>query len=530
MFVPWVHARSCAVAGIALGMLGIGYGTAAAGASSVPPGFADEQIVGSLDEPVGIARVPDPASVLSPRLVFVEQRTARVGLIIDGVVSTVGVVPGVESGDTERGLLGIAVDPRWPAFPYVYVHCTDQRSGNHIAISRFTLTGDLGFTTDGRMQFSSASRFDLLNDLPDNVNYHNGGTVRFGIDGYLYVSLGDDGVSCYAPDSSRLQGKILRLDVSRLPAGPGGPAPKALLIPPGNPFASSPDSSARLVWSIGLRNPFRFQVDPVTGALFVGDVGENTWEELDRVASGGGNFGWPYREGPADYFGGGNEPPNLIEPIAYYDHGTGVVIVSAGIYRSPAAAGPPAFPSGYDGTVFFLDYYVGFMRRIVGSGTSWVSPPEVPGQPSPDDWGEGFVSVSDMTEMPDGTLWYCRQSEDFTPGTGEIRRIRSTTIASVPPAMSAALRFEAPTPTPSAHGVTLSWTQPRAAVVRLIVLDTSGRIVRTIESGARLEAGSQRRNWDGRDASGRTVAPGVYLARLEADHAVRFARIVVIGG
>ena len=109
--------------------------------------------------------------------------------------------------------------------------------------------------------------------LPDLAAKHNGGTLRFGPDGMLYVGLGDDDSPCRAQDLTKLQGKILRLDVSSLPAG-GGPAPRyAMLTPPDNAFVAHADSAARLVWALGLRNPFSFTIDAPTGCLVIGDVG-----------------------------------------------------------------------------------------------------------------------------------------------------------------------------------------------------------------------------------------------------------------
>ena len=105
-------------------------------------------------------------------------------------------------------------------------------------------------------------------------------------------------IPCLAQDLTKLQGKILRLDVSGLPAG-GGPAPLyAAITPPDNPFVAHADSAARLVWALGLRNPFSFTIDPPTGCLVIGDVGNDAWEEVEVACAGGKNFGWPHYEGP----------------------------------------------------------------------------------------------------------------------------------------------------------------------------------------------------------------------------------------
>src|SRR5205085_5594899 len=104
----------------------------------------------------------------------------------------------------------------------------------------------------------------------------------------------------------------------------------ALLIPPGNPFPSLPDSNSKLVWTYGHRNPFRFHIDPATGDLFIADVGQDSWEELDHAVGGGADFGWPVREGPAAY-ASCTGTPVLTSPIYSYDHGTGNCVIGAGL-------------------------------------------------------------------------------------------------------------------------------------------------------------------------------------------------------
>lgn len=503
--------------------------TAAAAASTVPTGFADQSMAGSLSEPVGIAEVPGPPTMGTIRVIFIEQRTARVRLVVGGTLYTMGTVPNVTSAESERGLLGVAVDPAWPAHPYIYVHYTDNRSGSRIAISRFTVTGDLGFTGTGSLAFDPATRYDLLNNLPDNSGNHNGGTLRFGPNRTLFVSLGDDATGCMAQDIRFIGGKILRLDVTRLPATGAGPPPRALLIPPGNPFTAQPDSMAMLVWAYGLRNPFRFSIDVATGDLYVADVGEGSWEELHRVASGGMNLGWPLYEGPAGFTSCSQTPPSApVGPIHSYDHGQGAVIISGGLYRRPAG-GTVRFPSAYEGDCFFLDYVTGFMRRLKGSGTSWSIAPAVPGQPSSTDWGSGFQYVSDVLGMSDGSLWYVRRRTSAgTSMTGELRRIAYPVTLSVPDAGGDGVTFYRPQPTPSVRNATLRWSQARPDPVRLAIYDLSGRSVRTLQDGVDHAAGTHELFWNGLEDSGEPVGPGIYFARLQVGTARRQVRITLV--
>jgi glucose/arabinose dehydrogenase len=500
-------------------------GRAHAGAATLPTGFSDTAMASSLNTPTGLAEIPDPPSAPGRRVLFVEQPTARVALLVGGSVYTVGTVPSVTFG-SERGLLGIAVDPGWPARPYIYVHSTDNRSGNKVSISRFTLTGDLDYSGNGQVVFNAASRYDLRANFPDNASNHNGGTVRFGADGMLYVSLGDDATGCPAQDLTVAAGKILRLDVSQLPPTGTGPAPYGLLAPADNPWIANTDSTAQLVYSVGLRNPFRFNIDPATNALVIGDVGEVSWEEVDLVTAGGMDLGWPIYEAEEAHASCVQTPPApLTGPIAYYDHPTGYAIIGGPRYRRPST-GSMRLPTEYEGDVFFLDYYSGLMRRVKLTGGTW-APAPAPGQPSASNWGTGLGNVSDMIELSDGTLWYCRQTQGGA-STGEIRRIGYTGSASVPPPSQSALALSPPSPNPARGGAVLAWTQPGDARVTLAIYATDGHRVRTLADAERWLAGPHQRTWDGLDEAGRRAPAGVYFVRLEVNGEARGARLTLL--
>jgi glucose/arabinose dehydrogenase len=264
----------------AIAVLALALAAAMAGeadAQRLPDNFRDSVVVSGVDFPVGMAFLPDG------RLLFTEQIVGTIRLIVNGALlpTPVATIPDVRGAlYSEQGLLGIAVDPGWPTRPYVYVHY-DRNDSLRIRIARFTVTGDLDFTGSGTLAIDPASRRDILTDIPDAGSIHNGGTVRFGPDGRLYVSIGEDGTACAAQDSVTFRGVILRLDVSGLPAGPGGAPFKSAITPPDNPFVGNPNENARLVWAMGLRNPFRFFIDAVTGDLFIGDVGASFWDEID---------------------------------------------------------------------------------------------------------------------------------------------------------------------------------------------------------------------------------------------------------
>ncbi len=428
-------------------------------------------------------------------------------------VDTVGTVPAVNSVAFERGLLGIAVDPGWPARPYLYIHST--HIGNRIRISRFTVNGALSDPA-GSILIDPASRFDLLNDIPDNAVNHNGGTVRFGPDGMLYVSLGEDANPPAAQDTTSLRGVILRLDVSTLPPG-AGTATRAQIAAAGNPFATTGSPNAKLIWAWGLRNPFRFQIDPPTGRLMIADVGEITWEELDETSSGGRNFGWPRMEGDVVYNAGAPITGSLTGPIHVMGHAeTGAAsVMTAGVYRRLAGA-PHAFPAAYEGDAFVSDYYAGFLRRLKRDGSTWSFADPVAGQPSAEHWGENFIAVSDYALGKDGALWYCRQFENPFSGPGEIRRIIGAESVSVEPPAST-VSFARPYPLPSTGRVEFNWSLAARARVSLVIHDVRGRLVRTLAAPRDDAAGPYHATWDGLDAGGRASRPGVYFARLIVD-------------
>lgn len=492
-------------------------GSSATQAQTVPTGFVDQPVVTGLSRPVAFDFVPDlPGHV---RVLVAQQLDAGVRLVRDGVLlADVLTVPGIAAG-VEKGLLGIAIDPAFPARPYLYVHGDDE-SGTSIRISRFTLTGDLSGVGTGALSADPASRFDLIADVPDFAGNHNGGTVRFGPDGMLYASFGEDADPCGAQDSTLLKGVILRLDVSRIPAGPGS-APRAMITPNNNPFVASADSNARLVAAFGLRNPFRFQIDMQRQWLVIADVGQDQFEELDLLRLGstsapgaaalGADFGWPWFEGDAPLSACAGNSVGVTAPIATYDHSGGAVsIMSAGAYHAvPGAASN--WPAEYEGDLFFSDYSAGFLRRIEQGVGGWSLAAAVPGQPTASNWGAGFTLVSDYRVGPDGSLWYVRNA-----GSGSLRRIlyQGGEPPPPPPSSFTIQRFDSH-PQPAVGLVTFDLDLSESAPIELRLFDARGRRVRTLHNGTVLPAGPQDVVWDGLDDDGERLPAGQYFARLE---------------
>ena len=474
---------------------------------TIPPEFLQETRATGLEQPVNFDFLPDG------RVLMVERVTGRIRLMREAGADadTVGTIPDLRTSAIDEGLLGIAVDPRWPLKPFIYLHLTAASTFN-VKVVRYALTGDLDGTGNGRLALDPSSRREILPDLPDDNSLHNGGTLVFGPDDMLYVALGDDGVPCSAQDIHQLRGKILRLSVEAIQDG-GGPAPSYFLLDPAdNPYSKDPDPRARLVWQYGLRNPWSFDFDFASKQVAIADVGEHDWEEVDVTAFAGRNFGWPFFEGTAPYLFDCDHPDfsNLTPPSYAYGRDStnaGLTIILGGVCYHPPLL-PSGFPQEYWGQVFFLDFYSGRLSRLTcENGRCDVAAP-VPGQPDAFAWGSGFTFVPRMRFGPDNQLWYLQ-------GT-ELRRIHHPGTIGIPPAAGGALALRA-FPVPSPGDVRLSFRLAKAGAASMIVADTRGRRVRTLLAPAVREPGEHVVIWDGTDDAGARAPAGVYFAALRTD-------------
>lgn len=282
-----------------------------------PGEYLWQLVTQDLDSPIGMAVTLDGSHRL-----FVLEKSGLIQIIQDGEVlgpPFLDISDRVGSQGSEQGLLGLAFHPDYAGNGFFYVNYTDL-NGNTV-IARFQVTSD-----PNRADPGSEKRL-LQVDQP--FANHNGGNVTFGPDGYLYLGLGDGGSGGdpmgNAQSLDTLLGKILRIDVDS--GDPYG-------IPPDNPFANG--GGLPEIWAYGLRNPWRFSFDQLNQDLYIGDVGQNQWEEIDFLPAGhpgGVNFGWNYREGAHPYEG---EPPanlNLIEPVAEYSHAQGCSVTGGYVYR-----------------------------------------------------------------------------------------------------------------------------------------------------------------------------------------------------
>lgn len=505
--------------------MALGAASEAMAAHALPNQFQDQVVAGGLFEPIGMAFLPDG------RLLVIE-RPGRVRLVVNGKLGAIDPLlapDSVYSGAPESGLLGIAVDPGWPARPFVYVDYTapDQT----IRVVRYQAGGDLADGTSVFLTIDPSSRYIVLRDVPNHSPVRNGGGLQFGPDGALYVGVGDDSVECAAQDTVSLRGALLRLEVDGLPSGAGGPPNKSLLAAPGNPWSAHTVPNARLVWAIGFRDPYRFRIDPRDGTVLVGDIGSSQYQEVDAVRLAGSNFGWPRFEGPLS-----RQPAcppvdsaSLTAPIySYNETQAGLARVIGGDLYLATVCGSCDFPAEYLGDYFFADSRIGFLRRLKGSGNTWALAPSVPGQPSASNWGSGFQGINDLVKGPDGALWYC-EAGDGGPNGAVGRIVHVTPSADViPDRAGAGVVFTPPYPSPARGPVEMGYRLVHRARVDLAIYDAAGRRVRTLLPAASVDAGLHTIPWDGRADDGARLAAGVYVARLTVDGAAYAQRVPLL--
>ena len=277
---------------------------------------------------------------------FVLEKHGRIRIIQNGQLSPnpfLDITDRVKDSSNEQGLLGLAFHPSFSQNGYFYVNFIGQNGDTYI--SRFQASGD---------KADANTEVNLLHVKQPFPN-HNGGSLAFGPDGYLYAGLGDGG-SANDPlgngqNTKTLLGKILRIDVNS-----GNP----YTIPADNPFGSE-------IWAYGLRNPWRISFDKLTGDLYIGDVGQDTWEEIDFLpvgSPGGTNFGWNYFEATHPFAGKPSATDHFTYPVAEYNHAVGGCSITGGyVYRG-------SMPE-WNGIYLYGDYCTGNVWGLIKSGQQW---------------------------------------------------------------------------------------------------------------------------------------------------------------
>ena len=303
----------------------LGAVVSATNGATLPAGFTETQISG-LSNPTAMEIAPDGRIFVC--LQDGGLRVIKNGTLLPTPFLTLNVDP-----TGERGLLGIAFDPNFATNNFLYLYYTVATSPRHNRISRFTANGDVVVP-------GSETIIWELDNLTSATN-HNGGAIHFGPDGKLYVAVGENATPSNAQTLSNMLGKVLRINSNGS-------------IPIDNPFFNAATGNNRSIWALGLRNPFTFAFQPGTGRLFINDVGQDAWEEInDGIA--GSNYGWPVTEGVTSN-------PSFRSPLFAYGHGfsatTGCAIAGGAFYNPTTVQ----FPSSFVGKYFFADLCSGWIR------------------------------------------------------------------------------------------------------------------------------------------------------------------------
>ena len=329
-------------------------------AAVLPPGFTESLIVSGISNPTAMQFAPDGR-------LFVAEQGGRLRVIRNGALLPTPFLTVTVSSVGERGLLGVAFDPNFATNQFVYIYYTATTPTIHNRISRFTANGDVAVA-------GSETIILDLDNLSSATN-HNGGALNFGPDGKLYVAVGENANGPNAQTLSNLLGKMLRIN-------------KDGTIPSDNPFFATATGRNRAIWALGLRNPFTFAFNFDRAQMFINDVGQNTWEEInDGIA--GANYGWPDTEGPT------NDPRFVAPRYAYNQSGTPCAI-TGGAFYAPAAM---QFPAEYLNDYFFADFCAGWINKLDPTDNSVVT------------FATGIASPVDLKVGDDGALYYLARGE-----------------------------------------------------------------------------------------------------------------------
>jgi glucose/arabinose dehydrogenase len=389
---------------------------------------------------------------------------------------------------SEGGLLGLAFHPNYENNGYFFVTYTATNPIREVLV-RYSVDPS---NPDAALPGSAL----IILTIPKTNLYHNGGCIEFGPDGYLYWSIGEDGIDYLAQDLTQWNGKMLRIDVDHPSGG------NQYGIPADNPFAGSGGGVHKEIWAYGFRNPWRFSFDPPTGRLWEGDVGENNWEEINIVKKGR-NYGWPRMEGN-DCFSPSTcdtSGLNIVLPLYTYPHVGSSSITGGFVYRGPTI---PSLVGKY----IYADFITGDVSALSWDG---VNPPT----------NQFLTSVSNVPSFgvdKDGELF-------MASFDGNIYRLFVTPTGVNTPAIAGALKV-GPNPFESVTTISISLATP--AQVDLAVYDVAGRRVASLMN-TRAGRGLHNASWNGRDPAGQALASGVYFVRLRLDgHAVETRRVTLV--
>jgi glucose/arabinose dehydrogenase len=342
--------------------------------AAVPSGFSDATWVSGTSSPTAMTFLPDGRALVC-------QQTGELRVIKNGALMGTPMVSLTVNSSGERGLLGVAADPQFGSNGWIYLYYTTPSPAVHNRLSRFTVSGDV-------VVGGSETILLELDNLSSATN-HNGGAIHFGPDGKLYVAVGDNANGGNAQTLGNLLGKILRLN-------------KDGSLPTDNPFYGSAAGKNRAIWALGLRNPFTFAFHPGSSLMYIIDVGQSTWEEIDQGVAGA-NYGWPATEGATSN-------PAYRSPLYSYPHGSGNFAgcaITGGVFYNPTTV---RFPSSYVGKYFFADYC-----------NAWINTYD-PATGTVANFASGISSAVNLAVGADGALYYLAR------GQAAVRRISYSVV------------------------------------------------------------------------------------------------------
>lgn len=356
-----------------------------ADAATLIPGFTEVSVASGLSLPTSMAFAPDGR-------LFVTLQGGALRVIKNDVLLPTPFVTLTVDSSGERGLLGIAFDPDFASNQFLYLYYTVPGSPAHNRVSRFTANGDV-------VQPGTETILLELDNLSGATN-HNGGSMNFGADGKLYIGVGENATGTNAQTLANLLGKMLRINSDGT-------------IPADNPFFATATGKNRAIWALGLRNPFTFGIQPGTGRIFIDDVGQSTWEEIDDGIAGA-NYGWPISEGNMNLAAG------QTGPLYTYPHTGGPITgcaITGGAFYNPAAV---QFPAAYVGRYFFSDLCGGWIKTFDPVSVAVA------------DFASGISSPVKQQVGPTGSLYYLYGAG----GTGGVNRVDATTTFGITGAAS----------------------------------------------------------------------------------------------
>jgi glucose/arabinose dehydrogenase len=431
--------------------------------------------------------------------IFVVQQTGLIKVFPnDSTVTTtttfLNVSAKISSSGGEEGLLGLTFHPNYRQNGYFYVDYTAPNPLRTV-VSRFKVSSGDPNAAD------PTSEYKII-QIPQPYANHNGGMLAFGPDGYLYIGMGDGGSEGDPLGNGQnltvLLGKILRIDVDDTTAT------TRYTIPPDNPFADNASGYMKEIWCWGMRNPWRFSFDTVTGLLWCGDVGQDSVEEIDLI-HGGRNYGWSIMEGTHCYNPpSGCDTTGLTLPIKQYLHPLGEAITGGYVYwgyRQP----------GLNGAYIYADYVIGRMWMLryqngaVTADSQLIYTPYQISSFGTDMYSELYIVSYSETGTGTGIYRFAGPRRTYTAVD------RGEGGASRAPVVKLWQNY----PNPFNPATNVGYYVSDEARVTLAVYDVSGALVARIMSG-RQEAGYHTAAWNGLDEQGKKLPSGVYFCRLEA--------------